>query len=103
MKLTEVHEPLQQHVIAIQEMVAEIQDIVDNIQIRLNEDSIGSDVHKQLADAIAKLNAAKRGLGLVNKLRPGQDKAKHAIRVMSNLNKLRAAVQQLNKQVKSKK
>lgn len=48
------------------------------------------EVEKQIA-------AAKKGLGLVNRLKSGPDKVKHAKRVMTNLNKLRAKLSQLRK------
>jgi len=39
----------------------------------------------------SRINAAKRGIGLVNKLRPGPDKLRHAKRVFRNYNRLRVA------------
>jgi hypothetical protein len=45
----------------------------------------------------ARFDAAKRGLGLVNKLTPGQSKRKHASRVMINLNTIRRELAQLTK------
>lgn len=43
-------------------------------------------------------DAARRGLGLANKLRP-EDKKKHLKRIMSNLNTIRAALKRLIKQM----
>jgi hypothetical protein len=39
------------------------------------------------------LDAAKRGLGIANKLKKPSEKKKHASAVMSNLNKIRGALQ----------
>lgn len=48
------------------------------------------------------IEAARKGLGIVNKLKAGPDKVKHAARVMSNLNKLRAKLKKLKKELASK-
>jgi hypothetical protein len=44
-------------------------------------------------------NAAKRGLGIVNKLPYGEDKVKHAKRVMTNLNRIRGLLRQLENEM----
>lgn len=49
----------------------------------------------ELKSAISKLDAAKRGLQIVGKMKPGEERAKHTKRVMSNLNKIRGLVQRL--------
>lgn len=59
------------------------------------EDSGDNTIVEQLKSAIKKFEAAKRGLGIVNKLSPGDKKKQHASRVMSNMNKLRSQVQNL--------
>jgi len=41
------------------------------------------------------MDAAKRGLGLVNKLKSGEQKKKHASAVLSNMNKIRGALRRL--------
>jgi len=56
---------------------------------RLNFDS------KDIEQAVKMLDAAKRGLGFVNKLPAGTEKVKHAQRVMGNLNKIRGFVNRL--------
>lgn len=48
------------------------------------------------------IEAARKGLGIVNKLKAGPEKAKHAKRVMSNLNKLRSKLSKLKKELASK-
>lgn len=47
------------------------------------------------------IEAARRGLGLVNKLKPGPDRVKHAKRVMTNLNKLRSKLKKAKAQAKA--
>ncbi len=53
--------------------------------------------NKDISQAIKMLDAAKRGLGFVNKLPSSMKKAMHAQRVMSNLNKIRSFVNRLVK------
>lgn len=63
---------------------------------------VESDVDGADIAAIEKqIEAARRGLGIVNKLKPGPDKVKHAKRVMSNLNKLRSKLAALKKAAKA--
>lgn len=50
-------------------------------------------------DAEKKYNAAKRGLSIVSKLKPGTERAKHFSRITSNLNKLRGYNNRINKAV----
>lgn len=50
-------------------------------------------------DAEKKYNAAKRGLSIVSKLKPGQERAKHFSRITANLNKLRGYNNRINKAV----
>ena len=52
---------------------------------------------EEIADVEKQIIAAKKGLGLVNKLKTGPEKVKHAKRVMTNLNKLRSKLAQLKK------
>ena len=51
-----------------------------------------------LNDALVKYNAAKRGLGITNKLRDPADRAQHRSRIMGNLNRLRASVRKIEQQ-----
>jgi hypothetical protein len=41
------------------------------------------------------MDASRRGLGLVNKLKNNEQKKKHASAVLSNMNKIRGALQRL--------
>lgn len=45
-------------------------------------------------------DAAKRGLSIVSRLTPGPDRAKHASRVMSNMNKIRGGMRRAEKALK---
>lgn len=52
----------------------------------------GADAIEVLGIASARLDAAKKGLGIANTMKNPADKAKHRSRVMSNLNQIRALV-----------
>jgi hypothetical protein len=55
------------------------------------------DMDGQMVELQKRFEAARRGIGITNRLRPGPDRTKHRRRVMSNLNSIRA---QLNKVIK---
>lgn len=87
---------------AIDEVEAELQEL--SHQVSLNEEhSMGDELAAKLVKAQEKLAAAKKGLGIVNKLSAGDSKVKHAKRVMANVNRLRAEVQRLKKMLASHK
>lgn len=54
---------------------------------------------EQLELAIRQFTAARRALGLVNKLGAGPTKARHASRVLVVLNKIRATIRRIEKQI----
>lgn len=56
-----------------------------------------SDMLQMFDEAIKRLEAARRGLGITNKLPPGEEKRMHRSRIMGNLNRLRALVDRLVK------
>jgi hypothetical protein len=62
------------------EMLIEAVEIPDNVSL----DQIAS-----------MMDAAKRGLGIVNKMKNPVDKKKHASAVLSNMNKIRSALQRV--------
>ena len=62
--------------------------------------SVG-DIDGELNMVSKMFDAAKKGLGLVNKLPRGAEKAKHASRVMTNMNIIRAAIARIQKQLAS--
>jgi len=68
--------------------------------ISLNESTLMNAIEDDLDDLSKKFDAAKRGLGLVNKLSMGMTKLKHTQRVMSNLSNLRSEILNLEKKVK---
>ncbi len=47
------------------------------------------------------MDAAKRGLGLVNKLPPGESRGTNASRIMGNMNRIRANVRRIEKMLGS--
>lgn len=54
---------------------------------------------EQLELAIRQFSAARRALGLVNKLAPGPTKQRHASRVLAVLNQIRASIRRIEKQI----
>ena len=52
-------------------------------------------------EAAKRLDAARRGLGLVNKLPAGQERTENRRRIMGNLNRLRALVDRITKEADS--
>lgn len=56
----------------------------------------------QTLDGVMKqFDAAKRGLSIISRLPPGEDRAKHASRVMSNMNRIRGAVRRAENDLKA--
>lgn len=68
---------------ALLENIQELEEAVDTSSMNLSQLEKGFD-------------AAKRGLGLANKLKNPADKKKHLSRIMGNLNKLRAALKRIH-------
>jgi len=60
-------------------------------------DSLLSNLQRIMDDAEKRYGAAKKGLSLVSKLKPGDDRKKHFSRILGNLNKLRAYNDRINK------
>lgn len=58
-----------------------------------------SDLEAELNKLHQQFAAARKGLGLVNKLSYGDTKLKHTKRVMTNLNQIRGALQRLEKRM----
>lgn len=54
---------------------------------------------QQLEKAVLQFSAARRALGLVNKLAAGPTKQRHASRVLGVLNKIRATIRRIEKQI----
>ncbi len=54
---------------------------------------------KTLDTAIFQFKAAKRGLSIISKLPVGENRKKHASRVMINMNKIRGSISRANKQL----
>lgn len=97
--LTKLHEELDI-------MHAQLKTLI-NKSLQLNEDweppvGVGQDdmtvVIDLLDNTMKQFNAAKRGLGIANKL-TGPDKRKHASKVLSNMNKIRAAIRDAERQL----
>lgn len=54
-------------------------------------------------EAVKRLDAARRGLGLTNKLPPGPQRQQHRARILGNLNRLRALVDRMVKTADTEK
>lgn len=79
-------------------------DIVQSVEFIVNHYSVLSENVLDTSDldvAIERMAAAKKALGIVNKLQPGDFRAKHASRVLSNLNKIRGLVRRLEQKIMS--
>lgn len=73
--------------------------ITEDVTIpKISNDSITS-LMLMMADAEKRYAATKRGLSLVSKLKPGPERAKHFSRITSNMNKLRAYNNRINKAI----
>jgi hypothetical protein len=56
------------------------------------------DLGSMFDEAVKRLEAARRGLGLVNKLPPGDERKANRSRIMGNLNRIRALVDRITKE-----
>lgn len=57
------------------------------------------EIGDMLQDALNKYSAAKRGLGIANKLQDPADRAVHRSRIMGNMNRLRALVRRIEQKL----
>lgn len=67
-------------------------------QLALVEDlswDAGKPLEDQLGQAISQFDAARRALGIANRLQNPEDRAKHKMRIMAMLNRLRASMNRL--------
>lgn len=53
----------------------------------------------QLEEVSQRFEAAKRGLGLVNKLPKGPSRAKHSSRILGNMNRIRGLLRRVEKEL----
>lgn len=60
-------------------------------------DNLPPEVDLAMQELEKRLAAARKGLGLVNKLPPGESQVLHRRRIFANLNKIRAYFRQLDK------
>lgn len=86
----------------INELDAKFKEVVELFSNALNEDvtDLGvpaNDLVAAFDEAEKRLGAAKRGLGLVNKLPPGEERSENRRRIMANLNRLRALFDRITK------
>ena len=73
--------------------------IMGNMNKARSEVNKVDQVMADMEDLSGKFQAARRGLGLVNKLAAGESKTKHAKRIMGNLNRIRAQLRRVEKQL----
>ena len=73
--------------------------IIERAELLTEDDSAGNmgALIQQLDVVMKQFEAAKKGLGLVNKLSPGPSRAKHSSRIMGNMNRIRAGVKRAEK------
>lgn len=89
---------LMENAVDYDQLWEELGDAAELVESLLNE-GVDVDVQAALDEVIKQMEAAKRGLGIVNKLEPGEYRRKHASRVMSNMNQIRARMRQIQKAV----
>lgn len=79
-----------------------LEDDYDKIlkDIQLHESSLMNKIDTDLDDLSQRFEAAKRGLGIVNKLSASNTKLKHTQRIMGNLSKLRTQLLNLENKVR---
>ena len=62
-------------------------------------DKVNDDLMDQLNEISQRFEAAKRGLGLVNKLSKGPSKTKHTSRIMGNMNRIRGMLRRVEQKL----
>lgn len=69
--------------------------------IKMNEASALNALDDEMSSLTDRFDAARKGLSLVNKLSPGPTKLRHTQRIMSNLSRIRTALLDLEKKIRS--
>ncbi len=75
----------------LQENIRELEEDVTDTNLPIGERTRDN----RIAELSTRLDAAKRGLGLANKLKNAAEKKQHLSRIMGNLNRLRGALQRI--------
>jgi len=83
----------------LKELGMRLKSIQQDVKSVKEDIATGADLRKEFGQAVFRFEAAKKGLGIANKLRNPEDKKKHLSRVMSNINVLRNMVNRLEKEV----
>lgn len=65
----------------------------------INDKASAKQLMDLMGDAILRFTAARKGMGIVNKLKNPAERKKHASKVMSNINKLRGLMNRLDKAI----
>lgn len=76
----------------IREIISENVNEVTDVSRFLKSDQTAGEINDSIFKLMDMLDAAKRGLGLVNRLKNREDKRLHLRQVFTNLNKIRAAL-----------
>ena len=82
--------------INVEELTTELSEYVTVVE-ELMDQMITEGEGSALDVVIKQMQAAKDGLSIVSRLKPGPDRAKHASRVMTNMNKIRGAISRITK------
>lgn len=78
--------------------IAMTESLMDKMEELLNEGAIDEGSFF-IDEIIRQMEAAKRGLSIISRLPPGEDRAKHASRVMTNMNKIRGRLRRAKKAI----
>ena len=81
--------------------LAEIEVDLNKLMLERDMGGESSDINTLFDETMAMLNAAKKGLGLANKLTDPAGRKKHKSRVMGNMNRIRAKFNRLQKVIAS--
>jgi hypothetical protein len=76
----------------ISEILTEELSEVTDVSKFLSPDQSPGEINDSIFKLMDMLDGAKRGLGIVNKLKNPEDKRRHLRQVFTNLNKIRAAI-----------
>ena len=87
--------------IDIDKLADELAEHISVVEQYMDNPVLMEDDHSDLDVLLKQMDAAKRGMSIVSKLKPGEDRGKHASRVMTNMNKIRGRIKTLQRKIKA--
>lgn len=83
----------------ITESVNEEEEILQALEEAVMDMPAGQSLNQMFATAASRLEAARHGLGLANKLKSPEDKKKHRSKIMTALNSLRGLLSEISREL----